>query len=41
MEIYNYRKGQDHALVEVYSVDNLKANQATICGNQQNIKVMY
>jgi hypothetical protein len=41
LDIYNYRKSQEKALVEVYSAEYLKSTQATMCGNQQNIKVIY
>ena len=33
MEIYNYRKNQNNALVSCYGVEGLKAKHTTMCGN--------
>jgi hypothetical protein len=41
LEIYAFRKSQEDALVAVFAVEELKASQATMCGNQQNVKVIY
>ena len=40
MEIYNYRKNQNNALVSCYGVEAVKAKTTTMCGNQQNLKVL-
>ena len=40
MKIYNYRKNQNNALVSCYGVEALKAKSTTMCGNEQNLKVL-
>jgi hypothetical protein len=40
MQIYQYRKDQDNALVKAYAVKDENSKVGTICGNNKMLKVI-
>lgn len=38
-DIYDYRRTQEKALVEVYAVQNSKGAESSLCGNVQMLRV--
>lgn len=40
LEIYEYRRKQEDALVSVFAVQNSKNNDSSFCGNTQMLKVV-